>query len=96
LLAVAVGVITNIVPVIAPSPTVIAGFSWMGCNTAEVAQYLRPAELDRDYGEPTDAYCAETEPGSGVFTREWSRASVQMDCNSWKGTITMKDETRAQ
>ena len=32
------------------------GFSWMGCNTAQVAKYLRPPQLDEDYGEPTEAY----------------------------------------
>ena len=66
------------------------GFSWMGCNTADVAQYLRPKEMDMDYGEPIDDYCKETAPNSGVFVREWTKASVQMDCNGFKGTITMK------
>ena len=62
----------------------------MGCNTAEVAKYLRPKEGDIDYGEPTDDYCTETAPNSGVFVREWTKASVRMDCNTWKGTITPK------
>jgi hypothetical protein len=28
--------------------------------------------------------------GSEVFTREYSKATVQMDCKAWKGSITMK------
>ena len=66
------------------------GFSWMGCNTAQVAKYLRPPALDEDYGEPTDELCKETKANSGVFVREWSKASVRMDCNAFKATITKK------
>jgi len=66
------------------------GFSWMGCNTADVAQYLWPKELDVDYGYPVDEYCHETGATSGVFVREWTKASVLMDCNTWNATITMK------
>ena len=41
-------------------------------------------------GEPVDKVCKETAPNSGIFTREWSKADVKMDCNNWKPTITMK------
>ena len=34
--------------------------------------------------------CSETAPKSGIFTREWSKASVKMDCNSFEATIGMK------
>jgi hypothetical protein len=34
--------------------------------------------------------CKETAAGSGIFTREWSKATVSMDCNKWEGKITMK------
>ena len=50
---------------------------------------MRPAALDADYGAPVDAICAETAPGSGVFAREWSKASVSVDCNTLEGTIDM-------
>jgi hypothetical protein len=40
-----------------------------------------------DYGAPVGE-CTETT--SGVFEREWSKATVTMDCNSWNGTITPK------
>ena len=63
----------------------------MGCNTAEVAQYLRPEALDKDDGEPVDSYCNETAPNSGIFVREWTKVSVQMDCGNWKAAITPKD-----
>ena len=66
------------------------GYSWMGCNTGDVAQSLRPKEVDVDYGVPIDDHCTETAPGSAKFRREWSKAIVEMDCNSWEGTIEMK------
>ena len=30
------------------------GYSWMGCNTGEVAEFLRPEEVEVDYGVPLD------------------------------------------
>jgi len=66
------------------------GFSWMGCTTEQYHTFQRPAQLDVDYGEPTEASCRETATGSGVFTREWSRASITLDCNTWNATIRMK------
>ena len=62
------------------------GHGWSGCSRV----YERPALLDADFGEPTDAVCMETAPGSGIFTREWTKASVKTDCNTWTSTITMK------
>ena len=38
----------------------------------------------------TDAICHETAPLSGGFVREWSRATVKMDCNRWAPTVTFK------
>ena len=51
--------------------------------------YARPAALDIDYGHPIGD-CKETSAGSEVFTRDFSKATVQMDCKAWQGTITMK------
>jgi hypothetical protein len=103
----------------------------MGCNTGEVAEFLRPEEVEVDYGVPLDTtrttqrghrgergrggegregregsggsggggredgggavgHCVETGSNTGIFTREWSKASVSMDCNKWEATITMK------
>jgi hypothetical protein len=45
-------------------------------------------------GEPAAGaagLCKETVPGSSeIFTREYSKAVVQMDCRKWEGTVTMK------
>ena len=40
--------------------------------------------------EQVDALCKETEPGSNVFVREWTKARVQHDCNTGNSTIEMK------
>ena len=63
------------------------GHGWVGCSK----NYPFPTELGLDYGEPVDKICKETAPNSGVFTREWTKASVQMDCATWTPTITMKE-----
>ena len=39
----------------------------------------RPAALDVDYGEPVDKVCKETSPGSKVFVREWTKATVKVN-----------------
>lgn len=75
------------------------GYGWLGCGDARggcsSGLYQRPAELELDYGIPM-SHCVETAPDSGVFTREWTKATVQMDCNvgqygkakiTWKGPI---------
>ena len=55
-------------------------------------RYYFPPEFNEDYGEPTDGtLCKETATNSEVFTREYSKATVQLDCKAWKGTITKKD-----
>jgi hypothetical protein len=45
------------------------GHGWLGCSR----EYEVPPLLNADYGEPT-GLCSETAPGSGVFTREWTKA----------------------
>ena len=63
------------------------GFGWHGCSK----EYPFPKEFNEDYGEPIDAQlCKESGRGSGIFTREFTKATVQMDCGKWEGTITMK------
>jgi hypothetical protein len=62
------------------------GFGWSGCGNAVAF----PAELGLDYGVPT-GFCAETAAGSNVFARDWSKATVAMDCNTYTGTVTMKE-----
>jgi hypothetical protein len=71
------------------------GHGWIGCTSGSKAanetQYMRPAALDVDYGEPDDggAGCTETAPNSGVFTRQWTKAAVSVDCNALEGRINM-------
>ena len=72
------------------------GTGWVGClpndgvESAGINQtYDRPAELDVDYGTPL-SLCTETEQGSNVFVREWTKARVQHDCNTGNSQIVMK------
>ena len=67
------------------------GHGWLGCSQdySAATTGANGAALNADYGEPS-ALCAETAAGSGIFTREWTKATVQMDCNAWKPTITMR------
>lgn len=66
-------------------PYAFLGHGWLGCNQ----DFIYPSILNADFGEPLEL-CSETAPGSQVFTREWSKASVQMDCNTWTPKITLK------
>eukprot|EP01047_Picozoa_sp_COSAG01_P033216 COSAG01_NODE_2435_length_7701_cov_7.604709_3_plen_125_part_00 len=66
-------------------PHAFIGHSWKGCSK----QYAYRDELNADVGEPMGV-CKETAPNSGTFTREWSKASVKMDCKSYTGSVTMK------
>ena len=61
------------------------GHTWQGCGSPDVDQpTVYPkwhADLfDADYGVPLGP-CAETAPGSAVFTRAWSRATVALNCS---------------
>ena len=64
-------------------PYALLGYSWCGCTNG---QEMRPRakEWDEDYGEPLGV-CKETAVGSGVFEREWSKATVKWDCNAAAG-----------
>ena len=33
--------------------------------------------------------CKETAKGSEVFVREWTKATVTLDCKNWLGNISM-------
>ena len=47
------------------------------------------APSHRADGEPL-GLCKETAANSGIFEREWTKAKIAMDCNSWTPTITLK------
>jgi hypothetical protein len=44
--------------------------------------------LDVDYGTPLGRCQANT--NGTIFTREWTKATVTFDCNTWSAEITMK------
>jgi hypothetical protein len=52
--------------------------------------YTRPPSLDVDYGTPTSGVCTETGASSGIFVRNYTRADVTMDCNTFTASIVMK------
>ena len=64
----------------------LLGHGWLGCSR----EYQVPDQINWDFGEPTEL-CHETAPGSGVFTRDYTRATVGMDCATWTPTLTLKD-----
>lgn len=65
----------------------LLGYSWFGCTDGS-NQNPRAPEWDEDFGEPVDANCYETSPGSsGVFTRAWTGATVSWDCAAGHGSI---------
>lgn len=66
-------------------PYAYLGHGWLGCSRT----YAYPDALNADYGEPL-GLCAETSPGSGVFVREFTKSTVQMDCATYTPTITFK------
>ena len=72
-------------------PYAMIGYSWYGCTVGDKAP-PRPVEWDMDFGPPANdgAACAETAPSSGVFSREYSKATVTWDCSVGHGKITMK------
>lgn len=64
-------------------PFALLGHGWLGCSRT----YEVPEQLNWDYGTPTEL-CKET--ATGVFTRDWTKATVSMDCNTWTPKITLK------
>ena len=69
-------------------PYAYFGYGWSGCISSS-APFTRPALLDIDVGEPL-GFCAETAPQSGVWRREYTRYSIQVDCSDFTSTFTPK------
>jgi hypothetical protein len=74
------------------------GYSWLGCTSdatpghggGAAGRYTSPDEMPElavDYGAPT-APLAEVSPG--VFARDYSKATIQVDCNSYTASFVMK------
>ena len=66
-------------------PYAFLGNGWSGCNF--IAEYPA-AQFDADYGDAL-GICSEV-GSSGVFVRQFTKSTVQMDCNSYTPTITFK------
>lgn len=72
------------------------GYGWMGCGCGWEHGGAMPCDsiypwhpaLDVDYGTPTEKLCKEIAPF--VFTREWSKSTVTVDCNTFSSDIKMK------
>ena len=62
--------------------------SWCGCTNGEEMR-PRAKEWDEEYGEPKGV-CKETQAGSGIYEREWTKATVQWDCATAHGKISAK------
>lgn len=69
-------------------PYAYFGYGWTGCIDAD-HPFTRPASLDLDLGDPL-GYCAETAPGSGVWTRQYEKYDVSLDCGKWEAAFTPK------
>jgi hypothetical protein len=83
---------------LARGPFAFLGTGWVGCAPDDGVEggghnqtYVRPAEFDVDYGEPT-GLCVQTTPG--VFVRHWTKATVSHDCSSGRSSIAMKTAAR--
>ena len=66
-------------------PYAYIGSGWQGCSL----QYERPPLIDGDFGTPL-GICSETAPSSGVFTRQFTKSTVSIDCGTFEPTITFK------
>jgi hypothetical protein len=66
-------------------------FAWLGAGWAGCDCYPPfYSGFERDDGHPMESY-AETAAGSGVFAREWTKASVSFNCTSKLATIRIKE-----
>ena len=61
------------------------GNGWEGCPVGGPSPL--PTDASLDFGEPLGNL---TEPAGGVFRREWMRATVEFDCNSYSSSFTWK------
>ena len=63
------------------------GYGWNDC-APQTATYAFPAQLYDDPGDPV-AFCAETAPGSGVFSRAWTKATATVNCSDGTGSVDL-------
>lgn len=92
----------NIAFMLIRGPHAYLGWSWVSCS-GDCFSKQCPAPpgnqihydftlgglTDVDYGEPIEV-CREASTGSAVFVREWSKATVTVNCSEWSSSITPK------
>jgi len=77
-------------------PYAMLGYSWYGCTGSANAKGgaspdpPRAKEWDMDFGGAPTAACAETGANTGVFSREYPKATVEWDCAAGHGSIKWK------
>jgi len=71
------------------------GHTWQGCaqpSAAEGGGYPFPPKFRAEYGTPLGLCTEAGGPGSsGVFTHEFTKATVKMDCNVGEPSIVLKE-----
>ena len=66
-------------------PWFFLGYAWVGCSVP----YDFPAQLrTQDLGVPLGR-CAESAPGSGLFSRQWSKGTSSVNCNTMQGSVVV-------
>lgn len=86
-------------------PHAYIGWSWLSCSgdcfagkqqcPSTSPGYTIPYDatlnglVGPDYGEPLEV-CHEERPGSETFVRQWSKATVTVDCKAWTSSIDLK------
>ena len=70
---------------LARGPYSVIGHGWAGCG--RVFQY--PPELNWDVGEPLGV-CGESAEEPGVWVREYTGATVRLNCTSWAANVTLR------
>eukprot|EP01043_Picozoa_sp_COSAG02_P045961 COSAG02_NODE_4254_length_5581_cov_2.070595_4_plen_199_part_00 len=75
-------------------PHAYLGHGWHGCSLdfSAAMKGTMGKIINRDYGEPTGVCFEEGGAGHGsqIFTREWTKAIVRMDCKTFQPTFQMK------
>eukprot|EP01052_Picozoa_sp_SAG31_P006616 SAG31_NODE_306_length_17979_cov_7.825447_3_plen_672_part_00 len=69
-------------------------YAWLSAGWSACSQKIgwNSEYLDADFGVPLDEVCREAAPSSGIFVREWSKATITMDCNRWQPGIKWKTD----
>ena len=60
------------------------GHGWTGCDNS----FEWPVQLDVDFGEP-EGLCAETATDSGIFSRNFTKSTISMNCKTGQPEFVM-------